>query len=148
AASRGPCVTRRLLPRTARSLTDERPLMGLQSRARVALLRRGGLQSVHVRGACEGADDGRALARCMGRARRVRDVVRDPANCPEHRELDASPDSTRRRCARAGKPGPRRIVCAVFAYKLTATNPLAWVVVMGLVAVFVAYGRYALMPPA
>jgi len=32
--------------------------------------------------------------------------------------------------------------------KLTATNPLAWVVVMGLVAVFVAYGRYALMPPA
>ena len=28
--------------------------------------------------------------------------------------------------------------------ELTATNPLVWVVVMGLVAAFVAYGRYAL----
>ena len=32
--------------------------------------------------------------------------------------------------------------------QLTATNPLVWVVVMGLMAVLVAYGRYALRPPA
>ena len=37
---------------------------------------------------------------------------------------------------------------AQYSLKLTATNPLVWVVVMGLVAVFVAYGRYALLPPA
>jgi len=32
--------------------------------------------------------------------------------------------------------------------ELTATNPLVWVVVMGLMAAFVAYGRYALRPVA
>ncbi len=37
---------------------------------------------------------------------------------------------------------------ARYSLKLTATNPLLWVVVMGLMAVFVAYGRYALRPPA
>jgi len=37
---------------------------------------------------------------------------------------------------------------AQYSLKLTATNPLVWVVVMGLMAVFVAYGRYALRPPA
>src|SRR5262249_34363212 len=89
--------------------------MGLPSCARLALLRRGGLQSVHVRRARKGPDDGRAFARCMGRARRVRDVVRDPANCPEYREVDASPDSARRRRARTGMPGPRWIVRAIFA---------------------------------
>jgi len=37
---------------------------------------------------------------------------------------------------------------ARYSLKLTATNPLVWVVVMGLMAVFVAYARYALRPPA
>ena len=31
---------------------------------------------------------------------------------------------------------------------LAATNPLVWSVVMGLLATFVAYGRYALSPTA
>ena len=35
---------------------------------------------------------------------------------------------------------------AQHSLQLTATNPLVWVVVMGLMAVFVAYGRYALRP--
>ena len=30
--------------------------------------------------------------------------------------------------------------------KLAATNPMVWAVVMGLLAAFVAYGRYALSP--
>ena len=33
---------------------------------------------------------------------------------------------------------------ARYSVELTATNPLIWVVVMGLMAAFVAYGRYAL----
>jgi hypothetical protein len=33
---------------------------------------------------------------------------------------------------------------ARYSRELTATNPLVWVVVMGLMAAFVAYGRYAL----
>ena len=37
---------------------------------------------------------------------------------------------------------------ARYSLKLTATNPLVWVVVMALMAAFVAYGRYALRPPA
>jgi len=37
---------------------------------------------------------------------------------------------------------------AQHSLQLTATNPLVWVVVMGLMAVFVAYGRYALRPAA
>jgi hypothetical protein len=37
---------------------------------------------------------------------------------------------------------------ARYSFELTATNPLVWVVVMGLMAAFVAYGRYALRPPA
>ena len=37
---------------------------------------------------------------------------------------------------------------ARYSLELTATNPLVWVVVMGLMAAFVAYGRYALRPPA
>lgn len=37
---------------------------------------------------------------------------------------------------------------ARYSLKLTATNPLVWVVVMGLLAAFVSYGRYALRPPA
>jgi hypothetical protein len=36
---------------------------------------------------------------------------------------------------------------ARYSLKLTVTNPLVWAVVMGLVAAFVAYGRYALRPP-
>jgi len=32
--------------------------------------------------------------------------------------------------------------------ELAATNPLVWSVAMGLLAAFVAYGRYALRPPA
>jgi hypothetical protein len=37
---------------------------------------------------------------------------------------------------------------ARYSLELTPTNPLVWVVMAGLVAVFVAYGRYSLMPPA
>jgi hypothetical protein len=37
---------------------------------------------------------------------------------------------------------------AQYSLKLTVTNPLVWVVLMGLMAAFVAYGRYALRPPA
>jgi len=37
---------------------------------------------------------------------------------------------------------------AQYSLGLTATNPLVWVVVMALMAAFVAYGRYALRPPA
>ncbi len=33
---------------------------------------------------------------------------------------------------------------ARYSLKLSVTNPLVWAVVMGLVAAFVAYGRYAL----
>ncbi|HJZ69820.1 MAG TPA: DoxX family protein [Blastocatellia bacterium] len=35
---------------------------------------------------------------------------------------------------------------ARYSLKLTAVNPLVWVVGMGLVAAFVGYGRYALRP--
>ncbi len=35
---------------------------------------------------------------------------------------------------------------ARYSLRLAATNPLVWVVVMGLMAAFVAYGRYALRP--
>jgi hypothetical protein len=35
-----------------------------------------------------------------------------------------------------------------YSLKLTAANPLVWVAGMGLVAAFVAYGRYALSPLA
>ena len=35
-----------------------------------------------------------------------------------------------------------------YSLKLAATNPMVWAVVMGLLAAFVAYGRYALMPAA
>ena len=37
---------------------------------------------------------------------------------------------------------------ARYSLALAATNPLVWAVVMGLLAAFVAYGRYALRPPA
>ncbi|HEY5082299.1 MAG TPA: DoxX family protein [Bauldia sp.] len=37
---------------------------------------------------------------------------------------------------------------AQYSLALTATNPLIYVVVMGLVAAFVAYGRFALKPLA
>ena len=36
---------------------------------------------------------------------------------------------------------------ARYSLELTATNPLVWVVGMGLMAAFVAYGRHALRPP-
>src|SRR5262245_15087929 len=35
---------------------------------------------------------------------------------------------------------------ARYSLKLTAANPLVWAAVMGLLAAFVAYGRYALSP--
>jgi hypothetical protein len=38
-------------------------------------------------------------------------------------------------------------VYARYSLKLAATNPLVWAVVMGLLAAFVAYGRYAIKPP-
>jgi len=37
---------------------------------------------------------------------------------------------------------------ARYSLELAATNPLVWSLVMGLLAAFVAYGRYALSPPA
>jgi hypothetical protein len=37
---------------------------------------------------------------------------------------------------------------AQYSLELAVTNPLVWVVVMGLIAAFVAYGRYALRPLA
>jgi DoxX-like family len=37
---------------------------------------------------------------------------------------------------------------ARYSLQLAATNPMVWAVVMGLLAAFVAYGRYALRPPA
>jgi hypothetical protein len=37
---------------------------------------------------------------------------------------------------------------ARYSLKLTATNPLIWVIVMALMAALVAYGRYALRPRA
>ena len=38
------------------------------------------------------------------------------------------------------------VLDAQYSLSLTATNPLVWVVAMGLVAAFVAYGRYAIRP--
>jgi hypothetical protein len=40
------------------------------------------------------------------------------------------------------------VLFAQYSLALTATNPLCYVVVMGLVAAFVAYGRFALGPLA
>jgi hypothetical protein len=37
---------------------------------------------------------------------------------------------------------------ARYSLRLTASNPLVWSLVMALLAAFVAYGRYALAPPA
>ncbi len=37
---------------------------------------------------------------------------------------------------------------ARYSLQLAATNPLVWAVVMGLLAAFVAYGRYAIRPLA
>ena len=37
---------------------------------------------------------------------------------------------------------------ARYSLELAVTNPLVWSLVMGLLAAFVAYGRYALRPPA
>jgi hypothetical protein len=37
---------------------------------------------------------------------------------------------------------------ARYSLKLAASNPMVWAAVMGLLAAFVAYGRYALLPPA
>jgi len=39
-------------------------------------------------------------------------------------------------------------VYARYSRRLTAANPLVWVVVIGLIAALVAYGRYALRAPA
>lgn len=40
------------------------------------------------------------------------------------------------------------VLYARHSLELSATNPLVWVVVIGLTAAFVAYGRYALAPLA
>jgi DoxX-like family len=40
------------------------------------------------------------------------------------------------------------VLFARYSLKLTAANPLVWVVGMGLAAAFVGYGRYALRPIA
>lgn len=40
------------------------------------------------------------------------------------------------------------VLYAQYSLDLAATNPLVWALVMGLLAAFVAYGRYALRPPA
>src|SRR6476660_5570348 len=39
-------------------------------------------------------------------------------------------------------------VYARYSLSVTVTNPLVWVVAMAFMAAFVAYGRYALRPPA
>src|SRR5262245_41934456 len=36
---------------------------------------------------------------------------------------------------------------ARYSLELTAANPLVWVIAMGLMAAFVAYGRHSLRPP-
>ena len=51
----------------------------------------------------------------MVRTRRVRNGVRSPTDRASRRELDAGPDSARRRRARARNPGPRGAVWAIFA---------------------------------
>jgi hypothetical protein len=38
------------------------------------------------------------------------------------------------------------VLYASYSLELAATNPLIWAVVMGLLAAFVAYGRYSLSP--
>ena len=40
------------------------------------------------------------------------------------------------------------VLFAQYSLVVSATNPLVYVVVMGLIAAFVAYGRYVLRPPA
>jgi hypothetical protein len=37
---------------------------------------------------------------------------------------------------------------ARYSLKLATTNPMVWAVAMGLLAAFVAYGRYAVRPAA
>src|SRR5216117_2101335 len=96
-----------------RRLTDERPLVGPPGRARPALPRGGVIQGVQVRRARE--LHARALALRMARTRRARDARRRPAGRPHRREVDADPDPARGRRARAGNPGPRRGVRALFA---------------------------------
>jgi hypothetical protein len=39
------------------------------------------------------------------------------------------------------------VVYALYSLKIAATNPLVWALPMGLLAAFVAYGRYSLSPP-
>src|SRR5438552_10760872 len=92
---------------------DERALVGPPDRARPALPRGGVIQSVQVRRARE--PDARTLARRMARARRARDAGRRPAGRPRRRAVDADLDPARGHSARAGNPGPRRAVRAVFA---------------------------------
>jgi hypothetical protein len=40
------------------------------------------------------------------------------------------------------------VLYAQYSLEVAVTNPLVWSVVMGLLVAFVAYGRYALRPPA
>src|SRR2546425_11052215 len=87
-------------------LTDERPLVGPPGRARPALPRGGVIQSVQVRRARE--SHARAPARRMARPRRARGDWRGPVVRP-------GCDPARCRRARAGNPGPRRAVRALFA---------------------------------
>src|SRR5690349_11998337 len=93
--------------------SGERALVGRPGRARPALPRGGVIQSVQVRRARELY--ARPLARRMARARRARDGGRGAADRPGRREMDADPDPARRRRARAGNPGPRRAIRALFA---------------------------------
>src|SRR6267143_7071772 len=92
--------------------TDERPLVGPPGRARPALPRGGVIQSVQVRRARD--PPACTPARRMARARRARDGGRGPPGRPGRSELDAGPDPARRRRARAGNPGARRSIRAVF----------------------------------
>src|SRR5207245_1388511 len=122
---------------------DEHSLMGHPGRARLPLLLGRGIQGVQVRPARE--PHARALARRMARARRARDAGRRPAGRPRRRAVDADPDPLA-----AGALALETLALAGlyarYSLKLAATNPMVWAVVMGLLAAFVAYGRYALVP--
>ena len=108
-------------------------------RARNAVPRGGSIQSVHVRRAREGAGDGRALRGGWGALGvfemlcAVLLVVPAAAKWMPVLTPLAAAALALESLALAG-------LYARYSLKLTATNPLVWVVLMGLMAAFVATG--------